>query len=181
MPISSKAILTIVAAGVFLTAFSQPIVVAQQAALELDLEGEITARCEIIGLDAGNSVDLSRGDEDKVGFEVDCNVPMRLELFSKNGGLFNERVPEGAKGRGFVRSIPYQATVTIPAINMDVTASSQEMSSGAIFDSGNEIPFRTSGSLALRKQDVDVSRRFAGRYVDVIKINAFPALGAGGV
>ncbi len=180
MPIAPKAIYTLAAAGVFLTVFSQPLVVAQQAPLELDLEGEISARCEVLGFGATTgSVDLAAGGTQTFDFDISCNLPMQLELSSANGALVNDELQKLASGNSaWSASMPYNATITVDSIGLREATNSDAMANGVIYRSGSAIPFDTSGQLVVEPRPGGASYP-AGRYRDVISITVFPEGGAG--
>ena len=153
---------------------------AQQAPLELDLQGEITARCEVLGFGtASGPVDLSDGGTQTFDFDISCNLPMQLELSSANGALVNEELEKLAIGNSdWSVRMPYDATITVDSVGLREATTSDAMASGVIYRSGSAIPFDTSGQLVVEPRD-DGARYPAGRYRDVISITVFPEGGAG--
>ena len=151
-----------------------------QQPLELDLEGEITARCEVLGIGAlDGSLDLADGGVLSLDFDISCNLPMQLELTSKNGALINDALDRLSGGNAaWSARMLYEATLTVDAIGLSETASSEAMAAGVTYRSGNEIPFDTSGKLMIRPL-LNGQSHPAGRYQDVISIAIFADVGAG--
>ncbi|MGI9449919.1 MAG: hypothetical protein ACR2QH_04675 [Geminicoccaceae bacterium] len=153
---------------------------AQQGPLQLNLEGEITARCEFLGFDdAGQSVDLTGGAAQTFDFGIDCNLPMRLDLLSENGALVNEAFDDlEPSGNGWTARMPYDATITIESIGLRETTTSEDMAAGVSYRSGSAIPFETDGTLSIEIRDGGQLHP-AGQYSDVISITVFADVGAG--
>ena len=128
---------------------------AQQGPLQLDLQGEITARCEFLGFEnAGQAVDLTGGSIQTFDFGIDCNLPMRIDLLSENGALVNEAFDAlESAGNGWTARMPYDATVTIDSIGLRETTTSEAMAAGVTYQSGSAIPFETDGTLSIDIRD----------------------------
>ncbi len=148
--------------------------------LQLDVTGQIAARCEILNFGAGDAtIDLEAGGTKSFGFDIDCNLPMRLELSSKNGALVNEAMQAlAAKANGWVASIPYRATVAIDSIGFSETADSADLLGGIAYSTGSQIPFETNGELTVELEQ-PAGPLPAGRYEDVITITVSADAGAG--
>ena len=159
---------------------AQPSATAQQSPLELDLEGEITASCEVLGFGSnGRAIDLVAGGVQTFDFDISCNLPMQLELSSANGALVNEELEKIVTGSSdWSARMPYDAAITVDSIGLRETTTSDIMANGVIYRSGSEIPFDTSGQLVVEPRD-DGALYPAGRYRDVISITVFPEGGAG--
>ncbi len=180
MPLTSSAIYRIVGLYCLGTVLGPSAAAAQQAPLELDLEGEITARCEVLGFGSnGGPVDLASGGTQTFDFDISCNLPMQLELSSANGALVNEELEKLANGSSdWSARMPYDATITVDSIGLRETTTSDAMTNGVIYRSGSAIPFDTGGQLVVEPRD-DGARYPAGQYRDVISITVFPEGGAG--
>ena len=180
MALFSHATKRLAALSLFFAMIIQPMVLAQQAPLELDLDGEITARCEILGFGSdGRAIDLASGGAQTFDFDISCNLPMQLELSSANGALVNEELEKLANGSSeWSARMPYDATITVDSIGLREATSSDAMANGVIYRSGSAIPFDTSGQLVVEPRD-DGASYPAGRYRDVISITVFPEGGAG--
>ena len=180
MPFSSRKISRFASSLGLIVILSQPSVHAQQAPLQLDLEGEITARCEVLGFgSASSAIDLAAGGTQTFDFDISCNLPMQLELSSANGALVNKELDQLANGSSdWSTRMPYDATITVDSIDLRDTTTSDAMADGVIYRSGSAIPFDTSGQLVVEPRD-DGARYPAGQYRDVISITVFPEGGAG--
>lgn len=149
--------------------------------LKLDVTGEITARCEINNLGSGQGVnfDLAIGGTRNFDFDVDCNLPMQIELSSKNGALVNQQMLAlQSAGNGWTATLPYRATVSIDSIGFSETADSEDLVGGITYRTGAQIPFQTTGQLSVDLPDPGVPLP-AGRYEDVISITVSADAGAG--
>ena len=157
-------------------------VVAQQAPLELDLEGRIDARCEMSPLGSGTGpVDLSVGGSQAFNLDIDCNLPMRVTLSSTNGALVNQQLARlEESGNGWSARKPYQATLVIDGIGFAETVDSDALTAGVVFTTGSDIPFKTRGELRVDALN-DGGRYAAGEYVDVIKVTVSADANAAGV
>ncbi|MGI9506470.1 MAG: hypothetical protein ACR2RE_25790 [Geminicoccaceae bacterium] len=170
----------LIGAFLLVTPILQSQVAAQQAPLDLDLEGEITARCEVLGFGSGsNAIDLASTSTQSFDFDISCNLPMQLELSSANGALVNEQLDQLASaGSDWSVRMPYDATITVDSIGLREATTSDAMANGVIYRSGGNIPFDTSGQLVVEPR-VDGALYPAGTYRDVISITVFPEDGAG--
>jgi len=149
--------------------------------LELDVVGEITARCEILNFGTGQdgNFDLSLGGTRSFDFDIDCNLPMQIELSSKNGALVNEQMLAlETSGNGWTATLPYRATLAIDSIGFSETVESADMVAGVTYRTGSQIPFETTGQLTVELSEA-TGPLPAGRYVDVISITVSADAGAG--
>lgn len=150
------------------------------AAVEIELTGQVAARCELSAASARMSGLRLDGDGEATGnFSIDCNAPFNLRVQSENGGLASLDRPAGVQ-----HLMPYKVSVDVGTDRglqnlgwCDAAAIGDEPVGACGFgqapggwSSGDAVAIGQTGSLKLQwdRPQGDVVR--LGDYSDVITI-----------
>ncbi|WP_413110646.1 hypothetical protein [Thaumasiovibrio sp. DFM-14] len=127
--------------------------------VSLDLTGKIESHCDITyhKQELGN---IFENQNQKVGFDVNCNSPFEISIYSKNGGL--------KRGREI---ITYDINVNID--NKKKIYPSKQLTNSKSLSYDINKKFLTRGSLSFETNSTPI---FAGKYSDTLIVSFVPKL-----
>jgi hypothetical protein len=144
---------------------------ASEAVATLEVVGQISPRCSI-NLQSGNigqALTDAPGSE-RVGFSVDCNQRLSVNLHSLNGGFLHESGHPTSASPAFISFLPYTATFQVAASGASpISFRSDQMVAGTGATGSIGIaPFKAQGELILNWSPE--KPLLGGAYSDVIEI-----------
>lgn len=133
--------------------------------LSLSVFGHIKSHCEI-NFNRGDKLDFSNDIQKSVLFEIQCNQPMGMSLYSQNGGLSlqQSKIPV---------VVQYQLNIDVASIGINRTLQSKDLSSPKLIESSSVIPFTTEGVMRVTLEE---NLHYAGLYEDIIEIDVYPSI-----
>jgi len=148
--------------------------------LQIDLRGEVPARCRMTSLPAlGGQIDLNHSGDAQSRFGLDCNAPFELSVRSGRGGFAATGSTEGAAA-----PLPYEVAVSLDtdagtdalgwcrADQLTDAGEGQCAFGGKGWSSGDATAIDRTGTLKLRwSAPANAGVPAAGDYRDTIAIN----------
>jgi len=135
------------------------------SSLTISLTGHIKNYCEI-NFNDGESLDFSNEIQKSLPFDIQCNQPLSMSVYSRKGGLENQQ-------SNVRQVVPYEVDIDIATIGLNSTLQSQDIASPTVIDSSSVIPFDTAGVMRVTLKE---NLLYAGYYEDVIEIDVFPSI-----
>lgn len=133
--------------------------------LSLTISGHIKNQCEM-NFRTGNKMDFSNEKIKSLPFDVYCNQPLKMSIYSKNGGL---RLLQSRTNL----LTQYQLDIAIHSIGLNASLSSEDLLSPTVIYGSSDIPFTTEGVMRVT---LDENLLYAGHYEDVIEIDVYPSI-----
>lgn len=153
----------------FIAALPFSSLATQGSQLSVSISGHIESYCEIDFTD-GVKMDFSNEAQKVLPFDIQCNQPLSMSVYSRNGGL------QLLKSKQEILT-PYEVNIDITSLGLNQTLLSREISSPRIINSSNVIPFNTDGVMRVTLEE---NLLYAGYYEDVIEIDVFPSIHGSG-
>ena len=135
------------------------------SSLTLSLTGHIKNYCEI-NFNDGKSLDFSNEIQKSLPFDIQCNQPLSMSVYSRKGGLENQQ-------SNVRQVVAYEVGIDIETIGLKSRLHSQDIASPIVIDSSSVIPFDTVGVMRVTLKE---NLLYAGYYEDVIEIDVFPSI-----
>lgn len=147
--------------------------------VELNVHGEIAQFCALGAIDDMSFGDLTRQNlSRKARVALSCNVPFEMDIRAANGGLANDRYPQGQGP--YAGTLPYTLDVSIPVLRPQSALVSRSFTSRQLMG-GTAVS--SAGGIALDGMDLTLSLGqpsgeaglLAGNYGDTIVITVAPS------
>ncbi len=135
--------------------------------LSIDIYGYIPNQCNI-NFSTNNKMIFNDKTQQSLPFDVYCNQPLMLSVYSKNGGL---KLLDG--NRDILT--PYQLKIDVASVGLSSSIASRDLLSPNVIDGTDAIPFSAKGIMKVTLNDTLL---YAGQYEDVIEIDVYPSLDA---
>ncbi|MDD1794547.1 hypothetical protein LRP50_15550 [Enterovibrio sp. ZSDZ42] len=130
--------------------------------------GEVDTYC-FIDFSSGGTLNISNRISNSTPFEIDCNQPLTISIWSSSGGLVLDDKFQQQPNEYFLHLL-------VSSIGINKTFSSKDISSVQRVTGNNDIPFNAKGSIRIIMEEDFV---FSGEYKDVITIDVSPSINGG--
>ncbi|SON52404.1 hypothetical protein [Vibrio tapetis] len=135
--------------------------------LSIDISGYIPSQCNI-NFSTNNKMVFNDHKQQSLPFNVYCNQPLTLSVYSKNGGLqlldSNRKILTN-----------YQLEIDVVSVGLSSSMASRDLLSPNVINGADAIPFSAKGIMKVTLSD---KLLYAGQYEDVIEIDVYPSLDA---
>lgn len=147
--------------------------------VELSVHGQITEHCALGEIDDMSFGDITRANLSRSArVALSCNLPFQIKIQAANGGLANDRYPQGQGP--YAGTLPYTLDISIPVLKpqsalVSRSFTSRELVGGPSLSSNGGIALDgMSLNIALGAPSGDAGL-LAGNYAETIVITVAPS------